>query len=47
MGRGLLMVRGMNWAFFAFGAQSMIGSCEESIHPLFQSIFGCVAANQE
>ena len=47
MGQGLFMVRGENRAFFASGAQSMIGSCEESIHPLFQSIFGCVATNHE
>ena len=35
MGHGLLTVRGVNRAFFALGAQSMMGSCEESIHPLF------------
>ena len=46
-GCGLLIVRRENQARFAFGAQNMIGSCEESIHPLFQSIFGCVAANHE
>ena len=33
--------------FFCIGARNMIGSCEESIHPLSQSIFGWVAANQE
>ena len=47
IGRGLLTVRGVNLAFFAFGARNIMGSCEESIHPLFQSIFGCVAANHE
>ena len=47
MGRGLLIVRGVNRAHFAFGARNMMGSCEESIHPLLQSIFGCVAANHE
>ena len=47
IGRGLLVVRGTNRALFAFGARNMMGSCEESIHPLFQSILGCVAANHE
>ena len=47
MGRGLLIVRGVNRARFALGALNIMGNCEESIHPLFQSIFGCVAANQE
>ena len=47
MGRGLLAVRGVNRARFAFGARNIMGSCEESIHPRFQSILGCVAANHE
>ena len=47
MGRGLLTVRGTNRAFFASGARNMMGSCEESIHPLLQSILGYVAANHE
>ena len=46
-GHGLLTVRGENLARFAFGAWSMMGSCDESIHPLFQSIFSCVATNHE
>jgi hypothetical protein len=33
------------WAFFALGAWNMMGSWVMSIHPLAQSIFGCVAAN--
>ena len=47
MGRGLLTVRGVNRARFAFGARNMMGNWEESIHPHFQSILGCVAANHE
>ena len=35
IGRGLLAIRGMNWALFASGAQNMIGSWEELIHPHF------------
>ena len=44
--RGRLMVRGTNLAFAASGARRMMGNCEWSIHPCFQSIFGWVAANQ-
>ena len=47
MGRGLLIDRGMNRAHFMLLALRMIGSCDESIHPHFQSILGCTAANQE
>ena len=43
---GRLMVRGRNWALAASSLQSMIGSWEWSIHPRFQLIHGCVAANQ-
>src|SRR5579863_5482992 len=43
---GRLMVRGMNWALAASSLRSMIGNWEWSIHPCFQSIRGCVAANQ-
>src|SRR6266481_5449073 len=45
MGRGLLMVHGMNRALAASGAFSTMGSCVWSIHPLFQSILGCMAVN--
>jgi hypothetical protein len=34
-----------NWAFCASGLHRMIGSCDELIHPLAQSIFGCIATN--
>ena len=47
MGCGLLTVRGMNRARFASGARNIMGSCEESIHPLFQSILGCMAVSHE
>src|SRR6266404_8109186 len=46
MGLGWLIDRGKNRAFAALGALRTIGSCVWSIHPLFQSIFGCVATNQ-
>jgi len=35
----------MNWAFCASGLHKMISNCDESIHPLDQSIFGCVSVN--
>ena len=35
----------INWAFCASGLCRIIGSCDESIHPLAQSILGCVDAN--
>jgi hypothetical protein len=41
----VLPLLAMNWAFCASGLCKMIGNCDESIHPLAQSIFGCVAAN--
>ena len=43
---GRLIVRGINWALAALSLRSMIGSCEWSIHPRFQSIHDCTAANQ-
>src|SRR6266404_3814137 len=43
---GLLMEHGMNCALAVSGALNMMGSCVWSIHPLFQSILGCTAANQ-
>ena len=45
MGRGLLMIHGMNRAFAAFEVLNMMGSCVWLIHPLLQSILGCTAAN--
>ena len=47
MGRGLFTDRGVKQARLALFARRMIGSWEESIHPHFQSILGCTAANQE
>jgi len=44
---GMFIVWGRNQAFFALGAQRIMGSWDESIHPCFQSILGCTAANQE
>ena len=46
-GRGLFTDRGTKQARFALFALRMIGSCDVSIHPRFQSILGCTAANQE
>src|SRR5579863_1159351 len=43
---GRLTVRGRNWAFAASSLRSMSGSWEWSIHPRFQSMRGCTAANQ-
>ncbi len=45
MGHGLLTVHSMNRALTASGALSTMGNCVWSIHPLFQSIFGCTMAN--
>jgi hypothetical protein len=45
LARGTFFVRGTNVAFCAFGARNMIDSWVWSIHPLFQSMFGCTAAN--
>ena len=45
VGQGTLLILGMKTAFYMFGALMMMGSCEWSINPLFQSILGCVAAN--
>ena len=44
---GLFIERGMKQARFALLALRMIGNWDESIHPCFQSISGCTAANQE
>jgi len=41
----VLLSLAMNWAFCTSGLHRMIGSCDESIHPLDQSILGCVSAN--
>ncbi len=46
MGHGWLMDHGKKRAFAALGALRTIGSWVWSIQPLFQSIFGWVAANQ-
>src|SRR6266446_5534167 len=46
MGRGWLIDLGRKHAFAALGALRTIGSWVWSIQPLFQSIFGWVAANQ-
>ena len=35
----------INWAFCTSGLCKIIGSCDESIYPRAQLIFGCVAAN--
>src|SRR5579863_178778 len=44
-GLGRLRVRGMNHALAASSLRKMIGSWEWSIHPRFQSMRGCTAAN--
>ena len=44
---GTFLVRGTKVAFFALGARRMMGNWVWSIHPLFQSMLGCTAANQE
>jgi hypothetical protein len=44
---GLLIQCGRNHAQVASGAHSTMGSCPWLIHPLFQSILGWNAANQE
>ena len=41
----VLPLLAMNWAFCASGLRKVIGSCDELIHPLDQSIFGCMSAN--
>ena len=41
------MNQGVKQAFLALFALRMMGSWEESIHPRFQSILGCTAANHE
>ena len=46
MGWGMFFVLGVYVAFAAFGADRIIGSCDMSIHPLFQSTLGWKAANQ-
>ena len=47
MGLGLFTNRGTKQAHFALFALRMIGSWDASIHPHFQLILGCTAANQE
>jgi hypothetical protein len=42
---GMLVVLGRKRAFAASGVQNMMGNWEWSIHPLLQSICGCIAAN--
>src|SRR5579863_4534147 len=44
---GLFTIRGTNLAFFTLSVWKMIGRWDELIHPCFQSILGCTAANQE
>jgi hypothetical protein len=46
-GWGLFLKWGTKWALFAFAAYKIIGSYDESIHPCFQLICSCVAANHE
>ena len=46
-GQGLFIDHGTNQACFTLLALRMIGSYDASIHPCFQLIFGCTAANQE
>jgi hypothetical protein len=43
---GMLVVLEENRALATSLVLKMMGSWEWSIHPLFQSIFGCIAANQ-
>jgi hypothetical protein len=43
--RGTFFVRGTNIAFCAFRAHKTMGSWVWSIHPFFQLILGCTAAN--
>jgi hypothetical protein len=44
---GLFMDWETKWAFLVSRALRITSSCEESIYPCFQSIFGWVAVNQE
>ena len=46
-GRGLFTDRGTKRARLALFARRIMGNWEESIHPHFQSILGCTAANHE
>ena len=46
-GLGLFIDRGTNRACLALLALRTIGNWDASIHPHFQSIFGCRAANHE
>ncbi len=45
VGHGLLMFRGMNHALAVSGVLKTMGSCVWLIHPLLQSILGCMAVN--
>ena len=47
MAQGLFTDRGTKWARFVLFALRIIGNWDASIHPRFQSILGCTAANQE
>ena len=44
---GTFLVHRTKVAFLALGAQRMMGNWVWSIHPLFQPMLGCTAANQE
>ena len=44
---GTFLVCGVKTAFLVFDAWRMVGSWVWSIQPLFQSILGCTAVNQE
>jgi hypothetical protein len=46
IGLGVLVVLSVKRAHPASGVRNIMGNCEWSIQPLFQSIFGCMAANQ-
>ena len=46
VGQGIFWILGMKIALCALGAQMTIGSWVWLIHPFFQSILSCVAANQ-
>jgi hypothetical protein len=45
--QGLFTDQEVKQAFFILEALRMTGNYDESIHPHFQSIFSCVAANQK
>ena len=45
-GRGVFLIRGTNLARAWSAVWNMMGNWVDSIQPLFQSIWGCTAANQ-